>query len=276
MAASQADRARPERDPREIKAAFQDAWAISDSKAAFEHALKERGYWLCRGDKRGFVALDVHGEPHSIAKRVGVKTRAVRERLGDETALPSAADTKREIAKAMQDKMEEFQREVADKEEREKAEAQRKREFLRTRQEQERSALRTRQSTRQQTEDQERQARLRRGLLGFWDRLTGERKRAMELNAQELKAAWQRDKAERENLTVTQIANRRDIVKERVDLREKNKAVTRSLTDDAKVFQKMETDAETERAARREAFKERRRTEDRPRRRSRSRDGPEI
>ena len=165
---------RIKQDPRELKTAFQDAWAISDSKVAFEHALKERGYWLCRGDKRGFVALDVHGEPHSIAKRVGVKTKAVRERLGNETALPSVADTKVEIARTMKSKMEEFQREVVDKEEREKVEAQRKREFLRSRQEQERAALRTRQSTRQQTEELERQARLRRGLMGFWDRLTGD------------------------------------------------------------------------------------------------------
>jgi hypothetical protein len=36
--------------PREIKAAFQDSWAISDSKAALAHALQERGYWLARGE----------------------------------------------------------------------------------------------------------------------------------------------------------------------------------------------------------------------------------
>ena len=98
----------------------------------------------------------------------------------------------------------------------------------------------------------------------------------MERNALETKTSWQRDKTERENLIAAQIASRRDIVKERADLQEKNKAITRSLTDDANVFQKMETDAETERAARREAFKERRRSEDRPRRRGRQRDGPDL
>lgn len=49
-------------DPRLIKAAFQDAWAISDSKLAFTHALQERG------DRRGYVALDHRGEVYAIAK----------------------------------------------------------------------------------------------------------------------------------------------------------------------------------------------------------------
>lgn len=124
---------RIQEDPRAIKAAFQDAWAISDSKAPFTHALQERGYWLAKGDRRGHVAVDRHGEVHSIAKRVGIKTKDVRERLGDETSLPSVADTKREIAKAMQAQMEEFQREVDAKEARERQDVEAKRAALKER-----------------------------------------------------------------------------------------------------------------------------------------------
>jgi len=102
-------------DPRKVKAAFQDAWAISDSKAAFTHALQERGYWLARGDRRGYVALDHKGEVYALAKWAGIKTKQVRERMGDETTLPSVAYTKVEIARAMQAKMQDFQKEVREK-----------------------------------------------------------------------------------------------------------------------------------------------------------------
>jgi hypothetical protein len=263
---------RIQEDPREIKAAFQDAWAISDSKAAFTHALQERGYWLARGDQRGYVAVDRHGEVHNIAKRVGIKTKAVRERIGDIEALASVADTKIEIARAMQAKMEAFQREIAEKEECERREAEARREAIKARQKAQRDALQEATRLRQQSEELERRNRLRGGLLGLWDRLTGERKRTLERNTQETETAQKRDKAERDMLTAAQLSQRREVVKERMQQREENKTVTRSLTEDAKVFQRMETDADAERAARREAFKECRRTEERERPRRRSRD----
>jgi len=263
-------------DPRAIKSAFQDAWAVSDSKAAFTHALQERGYWLARGDRRGHVAVDHRGEVYAVAKWADVRTKAVRERLGDAEALPSVAEAKHEIARAMQAKMEEFQREVREREEREAAEAARQREALKVRQKAEREALREAARLRQQAEEKERQARLRTGLLGFWDKLRGQRKRNIELNAQETAEARQRDKAEQQLLTAAQLGQRREVVKERVQQREDNTATARDLTEDAKVFRNMETDAEAERGARRKAFKERRRTEDRPRRRGRQRDGPGL
>ena len=157
-------------DPRDIKMAFQDAWAISDSKTAFDHALKERGYWLARGDRRAFVAVDRHGEVHSIAKRVGIKTKEVTARLGDMEALPSVADTKAEIARDMQRKMDEFQREVAGKEERERKEAETGRAELKRRQQTERDAQKAKAAQRQQQEERERQKRLRGGIRGLLGR----------------------------------------------------------------------------------------------------------
>lgn len=263
-------------NPREIKAAFQDAWAISNSKPALAHALQERGYWLARGDKRGYVAVDRHGEVHNIAKRVGIRTKAVRERLGDMDALPSVADTKIEIARAMQAKMDEFQREIVEKERREKDEAEKRREAIKIRQRKEREALQETERLRRETEERERQNRLRTGLIGLWDRIRGERKRTLERNALEAETAQRRDKTERETLTAAQLSQRGEAARERVGQREANKSTARSLTEDAKIFQRMETDAEAERSARREAFKESRRSEERPRRRGRQRDGPKM
>ena len=261
-------------DPREIKAAFQDAWAISDSKAAFANALQERGYWLARGDKRGYVAVDHHGEVHNIAKRVGVRTNAVRERLGNLDEFPTVADTKVEIARAMQAKMDDFQMEVQAKERREAEYTARKRQTLKTVQQSERAAFQEAARWRSEAEEADRQSRLRKGLAGFWDRLRGERRRVLERNARESEAARVRDKAQRDQLTAGQLVQRRDLHKNRTQQREANIAVARELKEDAKVFRRMEGDAVAERDAAREAFKERRRTEERPRRRSRSREGP--
>ncbi|WP_420410575.1 relaxase/mobilization nuclease domain-containing protein [Hoeflea sp.] len=69
----QAKRAR--KDPRAIKQTIQDCWAVSDSLKGFAGALNERGFYLAKGDRRGFVALDWHGEVYSIARMIGRKTR---------------------------------------------------------------------------------------------------------------------------------------------------------------------------------------------------------
>jgi hypothetical protein len=229
---------------------------------------------VTRGDQRGYVAVDRHGEVHSIAKRVGIRTKAVRERIGDMESLPSVADTKIEIARAMQAKMQDFQREVAEREEREKAEAAKAREALETRQRAERQAHEEAARLRTQAEEQERQNRLRKGLAGLWDRLRGERKRTLERNRLEAEMAQRRDLEDRAKLTESQVLQHRATAMEQARKREETKAAARDLTEDAKVFRQMETDARADRNARLEAFKERRRSENGPRRRSRSRDGP--
>lgn len=53
---------RQDRDPRDIKAAIQDAWAISDTQATLVHALEARGFRLAKGDRRNVVVIDHDGE----------------------------------------------------------------------------------------------------------------------------------------------------------------------------------------------------------------------
>lgn len=74
---------RHDKHPHEIVDAISDSWSISDSISTFSHALKERGYHLARGDKRRFVAVDSDGEVHSIARKTGIRTKQIKERLGD-------------------------------------------------------------------------------------------------------------------------------------------------------------------------------------------------
>jgi hypothetical protein len=63
----------------DIKSELQECWAISDTKTSSEHALQEKGYFLAKGDKRGFVALDVYGEVYSLTRQLGQKAKLTND-----------------------------------------------------------------------------------------------------------------------------------------------------------------------------------------------------
>lgn len=68
----------PEQRRKEITQAYRAA----DSAAGFRAALTELGYELARGDRRGFVVVDRHGDVHSLARQIeGVKSRELAARL---------------------------------------------------------------------------------------------------------------------------------------------------------------------------------------------------
>ena len=164
------------KDPRSIKTALQDAWAISDSKAAFTHALKERGYTLARGDRRGFVAIDRQGDIYAIGKKcLGVSTKTIKERLGSTKDLPNVEAAKQQIAQDMQQSV--F----------EKLDARRIKEA------------------------RERQSRFRKGVKGLWDRLRGEHKRIQVANEKEAFQAHMRDYADKDWLIFAQLEQRRKL-----------------------------------------------------------------
>lgn len=166
------------KDTQEIKAAFQDAWAISDSKVSFTHALAERGYHLARGDRRGFVAVDtVTDDVFAVPRWVGVKTRVVRDRLGDEDTLPSIAETRAKIAQGILPKLQGFQDQVSAKDAFEKQEYERQKAQTIARHRAERAATNEAIKQRAATEARARQARFRKGLGGLWDRVRGQHRK---------------------------------------------------------------------------------------------------
>ncbi|MCB9931532.1 MAG: bifunctional DNA primase/polymerase [Alphaproteobacteria bacterium] len=91
---------RAKKDPARLKAMFQDCWAISDSRATFAHALKECGYILARGDRRGVVAVDHNGEVYAIARWVGIKTRQVADKIANTQTLPDVTAAKERSGQA--------------------------------------------------------------------------------------------------------------------------------------------------------------------------------
>jgi hypothetical protein len=71
-------------DPEQVKAEVTAIWQECDSGTAFTAALRERGYQLCKGDKRDFCIVDPAGQEHSLARRIaGAKAAEIRARLSD-------------------------------------------------------------------------------------------------------------------------------------------------------------------------------------------------
>ena len=262
---------RQDKDPRAIKRAIQDAWAISDNAATFAHALEERGFKLARGDRRGYVAIDETGEPYAIARWSGVKTKAVRERLGDASTLPSLAEAQERYAREMRTTMDNHRREMLDAARERKEEHARVWATLVARQQEQRQRAIAAQEQRQQQEAIQRQARFRKGLGGVWDHLRGEHARIQRQNETEAYATFERDRKQRDEMIFRQIEERRridqDRQRERLDqLRQRQEARS-----DARAFAQREEQARAERLA---AFKEKRQQQ--AQERPRTRDGPEV
>lgn len=187
-------------DPREIKQVFRQAWERSDGFQSFKAALEDSGYFLARGDRRGFVATDIHGEVYSVARMAGVKTKELNTRLGDPERLSGVeqvkADTQKRLSTRLRDHLKTSRREQ--QQALQPLIAQRQQLVAQHRQE--RRALERGQAQRWQAETKTRSARLRTGIKGLLDVLIG---RAAAIKRQNEIAAlqcFQRDRQQREAL----------------------------------------------------------------------------
>lgn len=223
---------RNKKDPRDIKRLFRECWAASDSKASFQSALKEQGYKLARGDRRGFVALNHRCEVFSVPKWAGVKTKDVRTRLGNEDDLPSVAKVKAQIASDMTVQLTQLQNQQASAvEARTKLIDDQLRQLV-TKQRRERQELKETHAVRQQRETKQRQARFNKGLRGILDRFTGKRTRIKTQNEYETMQAKQRDAQEKDQLIFKQTDQRQTLQRRIRRLEEFKQNRTQSLSND--------------------------------------------
>lgn len=195
-------------DPRETKAVLRQCWERSDNRASFERALKERGFWLARGDRRGFVAIDYRGEVYSLSRYAGVKVKELQAQIGDPAKLASASQAKAEIAQGMTSKLEAFiadtQREAT---QRLSVLAFRKTEMV-GRQRDERQKLWAAHEQRWQAETKRRAQRLPKGFSGIWHHLTGQYGKIKAQNERETLQAFRRDRAEKDALVLKHVEER--------------------------------------------------------------------
>lgn len=170
----------------EIKADFQSAWVQSDSLGSFRNALRERGYWFAKGDRRGFVALDHNLKPFSVSRWVGLKSKEISARLGKpDDRLPDVEEVTQQVRSEMSDSLHRLSQAIErrSREAQDRFEARRR--ALVERQKAERSALTQAQTRKWEAASKERQARFNRGFSGIWDRLRGEHRRIQKLNERE-------------------------------------------------------------------------------------------
>ncbi len=82
--------------PQQVATQVRKLYAQASSGQAFAAALDAAGYVLCRGDKRGYCLLDQAGHEHSLTRRVGVKSAALRVFMQgiDFNSLPSIAEAR--------------------------------------------------------------------------------------------------------------------------------------------------------------------------------------
>ena len=206
-------------DPRKIKEAFQDCWAMSDGLKAFRAAMEARGYYLAQGDRRGYVAVDWRGEVYAISRYVGVRTKEVRNKLGEPDSLPTVAEIKERIAKETEDKLRAFKRELIQEFEKGRIGLGEKRKVLVARQRHERGKLQEKQQERGQVEARMRAQRFRKGLAAVWDWVTGRRLQIRQQNERELAACLERDRQEHEKTVQRHLEERRVLQRQIISLR---------------------------------------------------------
>lgn len=215
-------------DPREVKQVFREAWEVSDTLTGLQNALGERGYALAKGDRRGFVALDVEGNVYAFPRWAGLKSKEVRDRLGAPVDLPSVAQTKADLRTRLRRQFKGYITDVRTKQRADMAPLNEERRDLVDRHRSERIRLTEGQAKRWAEEQRLRMARLNTGIRGFWDRVTGKASTTREENERQAVAAARRDQSQRDDLVRAQMRDRRQL-QDRIDTLRKRQAKDRAL-----------------------------------------------
>lgn len=222
-------------DPREIKQVFRTAWEQSDNLASFRNALEEHGYFLAKGDRRGFVAVDIHGEAFAVARWADVKTKELRGRLGEAQALPGVAEVRKDIHQRMSNRLRGFVREDRRNKTGELKPFMEKRDAMVAAHRKERDRLDKKQEERWRVETKARSARLHKGLRGVWELLTGKASAIRRENEQEAYRGYLRDRDQREALFKAQMKEREALQKRidgiRVEHRQERMRLARRIVD---------------------------------------------
>jgi len=224
--------ARAKQDPRALKEMFQDCWAVSDSAPAFANALKERGFYLAKGDRRGHVAVDWRGEVYAISRWVGVKAKEVLAKLGDATTLPSVAETKQMLAERFTDKLRDFCTATDARHDRQHDVLAQRRQKLVSVHRRDREKLRTTQTERLVVENKARASNLPTGLKALWFRVTGRYKKIKTANEVHAQKCETRDRQERQKLIEKQLRERRALQHEILQLRHHHEITMKKLNRD--------------------------------------------
>lgn len=224
-------------DTKQTKALIRECWNGSDSGQSFEAGLREKGFWLAQGDRRGFVAVDWRGEVYSLSRMTGAKTKDLKARIGDPKDLLSVDEARAQIGEMVSSKLKVWAKEEEAKAHKANLAAQFQREQMVQRHRKARVELKTAHDARWLVEEKARAARTPRGVRGLWGWITGKNKKIRKANEAEIARAVQRDRAEKQTIIQKQMAERHSLQrqiklarkKQQVRLQELGRDVARAI-----------------------------------------------
>lgn len=214
--------ARTNQNPKVIKASLQECWAISDNKSSFTNALKERGYYLAKGDRRGYVVVDIHGEVYSLTRQIGVKKKELEGRIGKAENLPSVDTVKNKISGKVSTIFTKFLNEQNKDYQKLLKPLLKTKQAMTKQHRKDRSSQKSYQGARWTKEDRKRVAKIRRGFKGLWDKLTGVYWKQRKINEQETSHSHKRDQGERDKLIQAQLTQRQKLQEQLIQLQKQH------------------------------------------------------
>ncbi len=197
---------RAKADPKALKGRSCAAGSGQHSRPALAVALLEHGFVLAQGDRRGFVAVDSHGEVYALSRWLGLKAKEVRARLGDGRDLPTVETANNLLASVPTDRLAEAAQADLDKQ---RAAYERRRTELVARQRLERRNLRETQRERADRQAKALRDRLPTGWRAAWAKASGRYDRLLRDNAVQAQRLLESDRAERQQLVLRQLEERR-------------------------------------------------------------------
>ncbi len=198
-------------DAKTLKSRAQDAWAISDNRESFAHALEERGLYLAKGDRRGHVAVTYEGEVFALSRLTGVKAKDIKAKIGKPDDLRSIADTRKHIANSIAPRLDSFIKQAKTLAKDALTPLRDQRKAMREIHAKERTKMAEGQKERWNRETKERAGRLRSGVRGLWDRMTGEHSKTVKRNELEAWQGLRRDRNQRQTILEAQHKERRKL-----------------------------------------------------------------
>lgn len=218
-------------DAGQLKMMAQEAWAVTKGRdqAALAKEMEKRGLYLAKGDRRGHVALTWQGEVYALPRLLGCKTKDVRERLGKPHDLRNVDDTRHYIAATLEPVMGHLMGEADQAKARDMAGLDSQRDTMKAQHQLERQKLDAGQKAREDTEARQRTVSLRKGLAGLWDRLSGHYRQIKAEHERQAYDALQRDRAQRQAIVEAQLAERQNLQRQIVAVRQRHTARVQEL-----------------------------------------------
>lgn len=195
-------------DPKQSRLVIKECWSTTKSKREFEVSLERQGYYLAQGDKEGFVVVYWQGSVLSLSRQLGLKKRELVARLGSPKLLRSVDATIRDIDEKLVGQIKSHLDTLRSGFEKKISPLFKERQKMTDRHSREREALNQGLQSRWESETKVRQARIRKGASGLWNRLTGKTRKIKRLNEIETLKAIQRDRTEKDELVFHQLKER--------------------------------------------------------------------